>query len=146
MSIRKMVIGDYERVYELWVNTPGMGLNNMDDSPEGISKYLERNPNTCFVAEKGGRIIGTILSGHDGRRGFICHTSVALAERKKGVGNALVESAVAALRHEGMNKVALVVFSNNDIGNRFWENRGFSKREDLIYRNKTLNALERIDT
>lgn len=81
MKIRLMNIEDYEQIYSLWVNTPGMGLNNLDDSREGIERYLKRNPNTCFVAEEKGTIIGVIISGHDGRRGFIYHTTVAVDYR-----------------------------------------------------------------
>ena len=51
MKIRKMVIEDYEKVYQLWMSCAGMGLNNLDDSKEGIEKFLRRNPDTCFVAE-----------------------------------------------------------------------------------------------
>jgi len=83
MQIRKMIIKDYDGVYELWINTPGMGLNATDDSREGIQKYLQRNPNTCFVAEQDGEIIGIIMSGHDGRRGLIHHTAVKISEEKK---------------------------------------------------------------
>ncbi len=146
MEIRKMSIDDYEGVYQLWMNTPGMGLNNLDDSREGIEKYLRRNPDTCFVALKNDIVIGVILCGHDGRRGYIHHTAVSTSERKQGIGNALLNAALEALEQEGINKVALVVFSKNEIGNAFWENRGFIVRNDLIYRNKNLKELTRIDT
>lgn len=146
MLIRKMTIADYDSVYELWLNTPGMGLNNLDDSRQGIEKYLQRNPETCFVAEKDNKIIGVILCGNDGRRGYIHHTAVSVSERKRGVGTALVDAAVNALKREGINKAALVVFSKNELGNSFWEKRGFTIREDLVYRNKTINEVTRIDT
>jgi ribosomal protein S18 acetylase RimI-like enzyme len=146
MIIRKMTIADYDSVYDLWLNTPGMGLNNMDDSKQGIEKFLRRNPETCFVAEKDNRIIGVILCGNDGRRGYIYHTAVLVTERKRGVGTALVDAAVKALKNEGINKAALVVFSRNELGNSFWEKRGFTARQDLVYRNKTINELKRIDT
>ncbi len=146
MEIRKMSIDDYEGVYQLWMNTPGMGLNNLDDSKEGIEKYLRRNPDTCFVALKNDIVIGVILCGHDGRRGYIHHTAVSTSERKQGIGNTLLNTAIEALEQEGINKVALVVFSKNEIGNAFWENRGFIVRNDLIYRNKNLKELTRIDT
>ncbi|HAA24956.1 MAG TPA: GNAT family N-acetyltransferase, partial [Ruminiclostridium sp.] len=135
-----------DSVYDLWLNTPGMGLNNMDDSKQGIEKFLRRNPETCFVAEKDNRIIGVILCGNDGRRGYIYHTAVLVTERKRGVGTALVDAAVKALKNEGINKAALVVFSKNELGNSFWEKRGFITREDLIYRNRSINELTRIDT
>ena len=146
MKIRLMNQADYDGVYDLWINTPGMGLNKTDDSREGIEKYLRRNPDTCFVAEEGSRIIGVIMSGHDGRRGFIHHTAVKPSGRNRGIGSALVEHAMTSLKNEGINKVALVVFNKNEIGNSFWEKRGFTSREDLIYRNKNINDLERIDT
>jgi len=141
-----MTINDYDTVYSLWLNTPNMGLNNLDDSKEGIAKYLTRNPNTCFVAEKNGKTIGVILSGHDGRRGYIHHTAVDGSEQRNGIGTALVNAAIEALKHEGINKVALVVFGKNEKGNTFWEKQGFSARPDLIYRNKAINSLTRIDT
>ena len=146
MKIRLMNQADYDGVYDLWINTPGIGLNKTDDSREGIEKYLRRNPDTCFVAEESSRIIGVIMSGHDGRRGFIHHTAVKPSGRNRGIGSALVEHAMTSLKNEGINKVALVVFNKNEIGNSFWEKRGFTSREDLIYRNKNINDLERIDT
>ena len=142
VDIFPMTIADYDDVYSLWTHTPGMGLNSLDDSIEGISKYLERNPNTCFVAREDGKLIGVILSGNDGRRGFIYHTAVALSERNNGIGKRLVEEAVFALRREGINKVALVVFENNKTGNGFWEKLGFSERNDLVYRNKAISDIE----
>lgn len=146
MEIRKMVIEDYGGVYQLWITTPGMGLNDVDDSRSGIEKYLKRNPDTCFVAEKEGRIVGVIISGNDGRRGYIYHTAVAVSERKQGIGRSLVHAAMAALEQEGINKAALVVFKRNDNGNAFWEKCGFTTREDLVYRNKTIREFMRIDT
>ena len=146
MQIRKMTINDYDGVYRLWLNTPGMGLNTSDDSKEGIEKYLLRNPDTCFVAEKEGEIAGVIMSGHDGRRGYIHHTAVKSSERAQGVGRMLVENAMAALKKEGINKVALVVFDDNETGNSFWEKIGFAARDDLVYRNKNINQLTRIDS
>jgi ribosomal protein S18 acetylase RimI-like enzyme len=141
-----MTLSDYDGVYSLWISTPGMGLNTTDDSRDGIAKYLARNPSTCFVAEKNAEIIGVILSGHDGRRGFIHHTAVKVSERSEGIGSTLVNHAMSALKQEGINKVALVCFEANAIGNTFWERMGFTVREDLVYRNKNINELVRVDT
>ena len=146
MEIRKMTADDYDGVYRLWLDTPGMGLNNLDDSREGIERYLRRNPGTCFVAQKEGRIVGAIMSGHDGRRGYIYHTAVAVPERRQGIGSALLAAAFDALEREGIKKVALVVFGRNRDGNRFWEANGFTSREDLVYRNKNIREFIRNDT
>lgn len=146
MTIRKMVISDYDKVYSLWLSCKGMGLNDLDDSREGISRYLDRNPETCFVAEDGEKIIGVIIAGHDGRRGYIYHTAVSPDRRKQGIGRQLVDSAMNALKEQGINKTALVCFSKNEEGNAFWQNIGFTKRTDLPYRNKALADMKRIDT
>lgn len=145
MIIRLMDMEDYEKVYDLWTHAEGMGLNTTDDSHEGIAKYLKRNPNTCFVAEDNGRLVGVIMSGHDGRRGFIHHTTVRKEYRGQGVGMKLVDSAWKALEAEGIHKVALVAFEKNESGNRFWEKAGFTVREDLVYRNKSIHELTKID-
>ena len=146
VSIRKMCLEDYDRVYALWLSCEGMGLNNIDDSQDGIAKYLRRNPETCFVAEKDRDLLGVILSGHDGRRGYIHHTAVKPSARGQGIGRRLVEAALQSLKKEGIIKVALVVFERNQTGNQFWERLGFSLREDLCYRNKALTEIQRIDT
>ncbi len=138
ITIRKMTIEDYDAVYELWLNIPGMGLNDVDDSFEGISRYIERNPDTSFVAISEDKFVGVILAGHDGRRGFIYHTAVLPEYRKQGIGKQLVEEALDALKKQGISKVALLAFSANELGNRFWESMGFESREDCTYRNKKL--------
>lgn len=145
MTIRTMSVEDYEKVYHLWMHTEGMGLNTTDDSREGIAKYLHRNPHTCFVAEEHGELVGLIMSGHDGRRGFIYHTTVKAEYRGKGIGKKLVDAALAALEKEGIHKVALVAFEKNIAGNLFWEKVGFTVRDDLVYRNKNIHELTRID-
>ncbi len=141
MNIRIMTREDYDGVYALWASTPGMGLNTVDDSREGIEKYLRRNPTTSFIAQDGEKIVGVIMAGHDGRRGYIHHTAVLPAYRGQGLGRRLVEHAMLALDEEGIQKVALVVFSENETGNAFWEKMGFLPREDLVYRNKNIHVL-----
>jgi ribosomal protein S18 acetylase RimI-like enzyme len=146
INIRVMAISDYEEIYDVWINTPGMGLNSTDDSKEGIEKYLKRNPTTSFVAECDGKVVGVIMAGHDGRRGYLHHTAVLSAYRNQGIAKMLVEAAMKALEKEGIHKVALVAFKKNEIGNGFWEHLGFVEREDIVYRNKNIHYLDRIDT
>lgn len=146
MNIRKMLISDYDEVYDLWMSCSGMGLNNLDDSKDGIDKFIKRNPDTCFVAEYGNELIGVIMVGNDGRRGYIYHTAVNPKYRKQGIASQLVETAMQALEQCGINKCALVVFDRNENGNAFWEKLGFTVREDLVYRNKNITEMIRIDT
>ena len=146
MKVRKMLFSDYKSVYRLWLNTPGMGLNTVDDSETGIKKYLRRNPNTCFVAEKEGEIAGVILSGHDGRRGLIYHLAVKVSEREQGLGSKLLEHAIEALKNEGIAKIYIVVFKNNEPGNAFWEKQGFVIPSESIYRAKEIISIEHMDT
>lgn len=114
-----MTINDYDEVYGLWRSCKGMGLNNLDDSKEEIEKFLNRNPDTCFVAEMDNKIIGAILAGNDGRRGYIYHTAVSPSYQKQGIGKKLVNKAISALSGIGINKTALVVFEKNENGNAF---------------------------
>lgn len=146
MHIRKMTINDYDKVYNLWMSCVGMGLNNLDDSREGIDKFISRNPDTCLVAENDSVIVGVILVGNDGRRGYIYHTAVHTNCRKQGIAKKLVDEAMNELFALGINKVALVVFDRNELGNAFWESQGFTVRNDLVYRNKALAEIVRIDT
>lgn len=146
MKIRNMLLSDYDSVYKLWLSCKGMGLNNLDDSEEGISRFLARNPDTCFVAEENSEIVGVIIAGSDGRRGYIYHTAVHPEHRKKGIASQLVDSALSALKSIGINKASLVVFERNTAGNAFWEKTGFSAREDLVYRDKCLAEIIRLDT
>lgn len=102
MHIRLDDPADYPQVYALWCSTPGMGLNNLDDSEEGITRYLQRNPTTCFVAEEGGALIGTILSGHDGRRAFIYHLAVvARPTPVQGTGSGIGRGCPGSLARRG---------------------------------------------
>lgn len=146
MNIRTMTLSDYDAVYALWLSCRGMGLNDLDDSREGIERFLKRNPETCFVAEENEMIVGVIITGNDGRRGYIYHTAVSPRFRRNGIAKALVNAALKALKDLGINKTALVVFEKNADGNLFWESMGFTSREDLVYRNKTLTEMTRIDT
>ena len=146
MEIRKMTIQDYEKVYELWMSCKNMGFNDIDDSQEGISRFLERNPNTSFVAIENEKLIGIILGGHDGRRGYIYHLSVNENYRKNGIGSELVKNCLESFKLEKISKVALLVFKYNEVGNLFWEKQGFILREDINYRNVALRELVRIDT
>ena len=134
VKIRVMTIADFDGICEVWKNHEG--TNPVDDSAEGCAKYIRRNPTTSFVAEDNGKIVGTILAGHDGRRGLFHHVSVLPEYQKQGIGKMLVDNAMDALEKEGITKVLLVVFKDNDNGNAFWEHIGFTKRDDLFYRNK----------
>ena len=142
MKIRDMSIGDYTNAYALWLSCPGIGLHPADDSREGIARFLDRNPKTCFVAEADGRLIGTIMAGNDGRRVYIYHTAVHPNYRGRGIGSALVQAAIQVLERLGIGKAALVVLETNADGNVFWEKQGFTVRTDLTYRNKTLEQTD----
>lgn len=139
MMIRVMTIDDYDQVYRLWTQIKGFGIRSVDDSREGIGRFLRRNPSTSVVAEEDGRIVGAILCGHDGRRGCLYHVCVDENYRMRGIGKSMVVFAMEALKKEKINKVSLIAFTQNDIGNAFWNEIGWTKREDLNYYDFTLN-------
>ena len=137
--VRIMTIEDYEGVYALWKKIKGFGIRCIDDSKEGVARFLKRNPTTSVVAEKDGRIVGSILCGHDGRRGCLYHVCVDEDYRRHGIGKRMVVFAMKALKEEKINKVSLIAFTENDIGNAFWNTIGWTERLDLNYYDFTLN-------
>ena len=139
MDIRVMTIGDYEKVYGLWRTIRGFGIRSVDDSREGIERFLRRNPTTSITAWDGEELIGAILCGHDGRRGCLYHVCVNPAYRRRGIGKAMVVFCMDALKNEDINKVSLIAFTKNDIGNAFWHSVGWKQREDLNYYDFVLN-------
>jgi ribosomal protein S18 acetylase RimI-like enzyme len=139
MQIRLMQKSDYSQTYLLWSKTAGIALFSIDDSEKGIEIFLNRNPETNFVAVIDDRIVGVIMSGHDGRRGYIYHAAVDTEYRGCGIGHTLVQKALESLRNQGINRVALVAMKSNEIGKAFWIKAGFEERKDLNYYNKILN-------
>lgn len=137
--VRVMTIEDYDQVKELWNSIKGFGIRSMDDSREGVARFLKRNPTTSVVAEEDGKVVGAILCGHDGRRGCLYHVCVHKDYRMGGIGKSMVAFAMEALKKEEINKVSLIAFTKNDIGNAFWKEIAWTKREDLNYYDFTLN-------
>lgn len=139
-TIRVMAEADYGEVYRLWMSIKGFGIRSIDDSREGVERFLRRNPTSSMVAEAGGRIVGAILCGHDGRRGCLYHVCVNPQYRRRGIGKAMVVFCMDALKEEKINKVSLIAFTKNDIGNAFWHSVGWKQREDLNYYDFVLNS------
>ena len=137
--LRVMTMDDYEQVYALWKQIHGFGIRSVDDSREGIQRFLRRNPATSVVAIEDGKIVGAILCGHDGRRGCLYHVCVDADYRMRGIGKSMVVFAMEALKKEKINKVSLIAFTKNDIGNAFWNEIGWTKRQGLNYYDFTLN-------
>lgn len=129
--IREMTILDYEQVYELWTEIKGFGIRSVDDSREGVERFLKRNPTTSVVAEQNGHILGNILCGHDGRTGCFYHVCVEPSYRHHGIGYRMVRAAMEALQKEGVSKISLIAFKSNCVGNAFWKGIGWTERMDI---------------
>ena len=137
--IRAMEIKDYEQVHELWMSIKGFAIRSVDDSREGVERFLKRNPGISVVAVEDDRVVGAILCGHDGRRGCLYHVCVAENYRRRGIGKEMVVYCMEALQKEKISKVSLIAFTENDIGNAFWKEIGWLQRLDLNYYDFTLN-------
>lgn len=139
MTVRTMTIEDYDGVYDLWMTIKGFAIRSIDDSRTGVERFLKRNPATSVVAVEDGRIVGSILCGHDGRRGCLYHVCVREDYRMRGIGKSMVVHCMKELEKEHISKVSLIAFTKNDIGNAFWKEIGWTKREDLNYYDFVLN-------
>ena len=137
--IRSMTIEDYPAVKALWRSIRGFGIRSIADSEEGVRRFLNRNPGISVVAEQDCELVGAILCGHDGRRGCLYHVCVREKNRMQGIGKAMVVFCMEALKKEQINKVSLIAFTKNDVGNAFWKQIGWTKREDLNYYDFVLN-------
>ena len=134
-----MAEADYDAVRALWMTIRGFGIRALDDSREDVTRFIRRNPTTSVVAEADGRIVGSILCGSDGRQGALYHVGVARTYRRRGIGTAMVGYCRERLGEMGVNKVALIAFSTNDVGNAFWRRIGW-KPCDVNYYEFELNA------
>ena len=138
-TLHLMTIDDYEEVKDLWMSIKGFAIRSIDDSREGVERFLKRNPTTSVLARMDGKVVGAILCGHDGRRGCLYHVCVREGYRRKGIGKAMVTFCMKALQEEKISKVSLIAFTTNDVGNAFWKEIGWVRRLDLNYYDFTLN-------
>lgn len=131
MIIREMTIDDYDEVYEMWQITTKRALSKADERDQ-MERYLKHNAGMSQVAVVDGKIVGTVLAGHDGRRGFIHHMAVLPEFRRKKIGHALAQTAIQKIREQGIDKTHIFCYHNNETGQSFWRDFGFEKREDVF--------------
>jgi N-acetylglutamate synthase len=139
-TIRRMTLADYEPVVALWRALPGIGLDDDSDSRAGIARYLKRNPGLSFVALAQGIVVGAVLSGHDGRRGYLHHLAVAPTHRKLGIGKALTLRCLEALGRNGIPKCNIFLYRSNAEGRAFWKHHDWDLRQDLSVMQKKTSA------
>jgi ribosomal protein S18 acetylase RimI-like enzyme len=140
-QITPMTMADYEEMLALWRGIPGIGLSQADEA-EPIGRFIERNPGFCFVARKGGQLVGTILGGYDGRRGYLHHVAVDPGCRYQGIGRALVEKTIDAFKSVGIQKAHLFVYRENETGQDFWRANGWYERHELTIFSRDIDILE----
>ncbi len=138
LVIQPMTMADYEESFSLWQQSEGVGISSAD-SPDGIARFLERNPDLSFVARDGERLVGTVLCAQDGRRGYLYHLAVSADYRRRGIGKTLVDRSLAALERLGIEKCHLFVLAGNKNGLEFWTAQGWTGRVDLIVMSHNLN-------
>jgi ribosomal protein S18 acetylase RimI-like enzyme len=136
-NIRPMRKSDYASALALWKSLPGLGLSGVDEETQ-IHHFLDKNPDTCFVAAESGKIIGTILGGSDERRGYIYHLAVASEYQKFGLGRSLVNRCLTALKSQGLQKCHIFVIKDNLEGMKFWEHIGWTRRDDILVMSRDL--------
>ncbi len=137
-SIMPMTESDYDDVRALWMTIRGFGIRALDDSREDVVRFIRRNPTTSVVAKADGKIVGSILCGSDGRQGALYHVCVAKEYRRQGIGTRMVGYCMQQLKSMGINKVGLIAFTKNDVGNAFWNQIGW-KKSDVNYYEFVLN-------
>jgi ribosomal protein S18 acetylase RimI-like enzyme len=112
-------------------------MSAADERP-AIARYLERSPGMSFVTVEDETVVAAVLCGHDGRRGFIHHLAVHSAYQRQGIGEALVERCLEALRRERIDKCHLFVYAANTQAQGFWQRLGWKQRDDLLLMSKNI--------
>jgi N-acetylglutamate synthase len=141
IRISELIIDSYEKAITLWKRCEGIGLSDAD-SKENIGLFLERNPGMSFVAEIDNEIVGVVLAGHDGRRGYLHHLAVSPDIRRKGIGSLLVKNSLDKLKEHGILKCHIMLFNNNMAGLKFWESIGWAYRNDICIMSKTVDSAD----
>ena len=131
MLIQPFTMADYTEVYRLWDGLDGIGLSAADE-PERIAAYLEKNPGLSFICRVDSAVVGGVLCGHDGRRGYIHHLAVRKDMQGRGIGRRLLDECITGLKKEGIDKAHVLVFKENTEGHRFWEKVDWYLRDDLV--------------
>jgi ribosomal protein S18 acetylase RimI-like enzyme len=130
-TVREMTLEDFDRVIALMRQTPGVTVRDAD-SKAAVGRYLNRNPGLSFVAEVAGELIGCVMSGHDGRRGYLQHLIVAPPHRSTGLATRLVVACLDRLEAEGIQKSHIDVLATNESAMAFWEKIGWRRRTDIV--------------
>jgi ribosomal protein S18 acetylase RimI-like enzyme len=139
-TTHQMTGADLHEVLALWRSSEGIGLSPDADSKLELRAFLERNPGLSYVARAGDRLVGAVLCGHDGRRGYLYHLAVAPGARRGGIGRTLVQCSLDELKRLGIHKCHLFVFADNRAGIEFWRKIGWSDRADLKIMSKLVDG------
>jgi ribosomal protein S18 acetylase RimI-like enzyme len=137
VEIRIMKAKDYSGAFSLWHSLPGLGISSADKE-DAIQQFLKKNPETCFVAQDGEKIIGTVLGGSDGRRGYLYHLAVHEEYQHLGLGKQLLEKCLESLKAQGLQKCHIFVINSNLAGLKFWQKVGWLLRKDILVLSKDL--------
>jgi N-acetylglutamate synthase len=127
ITTREFVIEDYDAAIALWLAEEQSIEVCEGDSREEIAEYFKRNPGLSRVAESDGKIVGAVLCGHDGRRGWIYHLAVSPEYRGRGVGKLLIDDCVRGLTHAGLKRAIILVAGDNPAGREFWLRNGWEE-------------------
>ncbi|HVF70917.1 MAG TPA: GNAT family N-acetyltransferase [Chthoniobacterales bacterium] len=140
ITTREFVIEDYDGAFAVWSGEEGIEICE-GDSREEIAEYLARNPGLSRVAEDNGEIIGAVLCGHDGRRGWIYHLAVAKNHRGKGAAKLLIGDCIRGLAKTGLKRAIILVAGDNPIGREFWLRNGWELIDGAVPMGKDLPLL-----
>ncbi|MFO7626828.1 MAG: GNAT family N-acetyltransferase [Candidatus Fermentibacteraceae bacterium] len=136
MRIRAMSSRDHGELIRLWSSFPGNAITGADSRDE-FDAFLTKNGSFCFTACEQDAVVGSVMAGSDGRRGYVYHLAVKTDHQRKGLGGALMRRVEDALSKAGLEKIHLFIFSDNPAV-AFYEKSGWHVRNDITVMSRVL--------
>ncbi len=136
IRIRDIRLEDYDVLIALWEEADLPYKPRGRDSREAFARQLEQKSSMYLVAEVDGRIVGSVLGTHDGRKGWINRLAVLPAYRRRGIARRLVEGVEQRLEAQGIEIVAALIEDWNEISMRTFEHLGYRRQPGILYFSK----------
>jgi len=130
MKIENFSLQFYEDVVIIWKKT-GISITSSDTKKE-VNVMLNKNPDLCLIAKIDEKVIGVVMGGFDGRRGYVHHLAIDPEYQRKGYGKLLMDELTERFQKKRVHKVHHFIEKHNKDVINFYRKLGWEIRNDLV--------------